>query len=98
MRQLPRLFSFHLCAQMIKMNFAARKSQPTMFVKDKMIVVAYVDDVLVAGNSEDIQEWFAEINQVMKIKRGKDLGFEEPVKFLGSWYLQVEGGYQTWLS
>ena len=54
MRQSPRLFFFHLFAQMMKMSFTVLKSQPTMFMKANMIVVAYVGDVLVAGGSQDI--------------------------------------------
>ena len=54
MRHSPRLLLFHLGAQMVKMSFIALKSQPTMFVKDTMVMVAYVDDVPVAGSPEDI--------------------------------------------
>ena len=44
-------------------------------LKDKMSVVAYVDDVLVAGSPEDIQEWFDEINQVMKTREERISAF-----------------------
>ena len=60
-----------------------------------LYVVAYVDDLLVAGVSIEVDLFLEEMNKVMTLKCGKDFHGQELVRLVGSHYLREKQSLLT---
>ena len=89
LRDSPRSWQVHLNQVLKSLNLSQMKSDPCTFTgKDStghlnLMVMAYVDDLVVAGEAQAVQEFIQEIQQTFSLKHVDYLTPDNPVEFLG---------------
>jgi hypothetical protein len=101
-RRSPQLFYRHLREMLSGLGFECMRACPVMYVrrgdqfKDWTIVVSHVDDLLIAGSEQNLEELFVQINKKMVLKKGSYI-VESPTKYVGEMISRVDDGFMVWL-
>ena len=89
LRDSPNSWQVHLNQVVKSLNLSQMKSDPCTFTgKDStghlnLMVMAYVDDLVVAGEAQAVQEFIQEIQKTFSLKHVDYLTPDNPVEFLG---------------
>jgi len=64
-------------------GFREAKNEPCVYVKDDLVVVAWVDDLLLRGTADATTEFYKEFEKAFDIKDPSYLAEEAPLRFVG---------------
>ena len=83
LRTSPKMWQEHLNATLRDMQLHQLKSDRCIWVKKNIIVLAYVDDLLIAGTSRDTALFLEQLRQSFSLKHSTVLTSQQPLRFLG---------------
>ena len=85
LKQSPRLWQEHYASVMKSLGFRRCKSDPILYCHSskQLYVLAYVDDLLVAGDSEKPKEFIEALNKELLVKVTAKLDAGTEASFLG---------------
>ena len=83
LRVSPKMWQEHLNAILRSMRLHQLKSDRCVWVKKSIIVLAYVDDLLIAGISRDTTVFPEQLRQSSSLKHSTVLTCQQPLRFLG---------------
>ena len=78
---------------MQKLGRKVLASDPSFFFKKDLLVIAYVDDILVAGKQEQVDDFFTNMGAAMKLKQRQDINEEMLVKYVGRYAVWLPRDY-----
>ena len=84
LRTSPKMWQEHLHSTLRGMRLHQLKSDRCVWVKKNIIVLAYVDDLLIAGTSRDTTSFLAQFRQSFSLKHSTVLTSQQPLRFLGN--------------
>ena len=73
----------HLHSTLRGLHLQQLKSDRCMWVKANIMVLASVDDLLVAGTSRETSLFLEQLRQLLSLKHSKVLTTQQPLRFLG---------------
>ena len=89
LRDSSRSWQFHLNQVLKSLNLSQVKSDPCTFTgldssgHINLIVMAYVDDLVIAGEDHSVQKFIKDIQETFSLKHVEYLTPDHPVEFLG---------------
>ena len=95
LRKSPQRFQEHFAVMMRSIGFRRLLADPQIFYHEETgaLVVAHVDDLMIAASEEDMPKIIKQIDSVFKVKWGEELG-DKWSTFLGKqWRIMKEKVY-----
>ena len=85
LKQSPRLWQEHYASVMKSLGFRRCKSDPNLYCHSsrQLYVLAYVDDLLIAGDSDKAEEFIEALNKELLVKVTARLNSGTEASFLG---------------
>ena len=85
LKQSPSLWQEHYASVMKSLGFRRYKSDPNLYCHSskQLYVLAYVDDLLIAGDSEKAQEFIEVLNKELLVQVTANLDAGTEANFLG---------------
>ena len=85
LRRSPQFFQDHFAAELEKIGFRRLLSDPQLFYSEglQMFLLAHVDDMMIAGTHENVEQVVEKVNVIFKIKWVNELNSKTWTKFLG---------------
>ena len=90
-KRAPRVRQDHFEKTMLDLGFERLESEPGCFVKkgvshkDTIIVVVHVDDLLSVGKRKHLDNFFVQLERMLKLKRVEHIENGKSVLFLGDY-------------
>ena len=89
LKDSPRSWQIHLNQVLKSLNLSQMKSDPCTFTgldssdQLNLIVMAYVDDLVIAGEDHSVQKFVKDIQETFSLKHVEYLTPDHPIEFLG---------------
>ena len=83
LRTSPKMWQEHLHATLRGLQLQQLKSDRCVWVKPNLMVLAYVDDLLIAGTSRETSLFLEQLRQSFSLKHSTVLTTQQPLRFLG---------------
>ena len=83
LRTSPKMWQEHLHSTLQELQLQHLKSDRCVWMKPNLMVLAYVDDLLIAGTSRETSLFLEQLRQSFSLKHSTVLTTQQPLRFLG---------------